>query len=80
MTAASGPSPATSLPVDGKAAPPRTNGELVFAAPWESRVFGMTMALIEGGAIAWPEFQTELVAEARRVSGIEPGPAAQAGL
>ena len=30
---------------DGPAAPPRRNGELVFAAPWERRLFGVTMAL-----------------------------------
>jgi nitrile hydratase accessory protein len=53
------------LPVAGPAAPPRSNGELVFAAPWESRLFGMTMALIESGAFAWREFQEELVAAIR---------------
>jgi nitrile hydratase accessory protein len=53
---------ATELPISGPAAPPRSNGELVFAAPWESRLFGMTMALIERGAFSWSEFQPELVA------------------
>jgi nitrile hydratase accessory protein len=52
----------TTLPIAGPAAPPRTNGELVFAAPWESRLFGMTLALIERGAFAWRDFQKELVA------------------
>ena len=33
------------LDVDGPAAPPRSNGELAFNAPWERRVFGVTMAL-----------------------------------
>jgi nitrile hydratase accessory protein len=55
----------TTLPIDGPAAPPRANGELVFAAPWESRLFGMTMALIERGAFAWSDFQPELVAAIR---------------
>ena len=31
----------------GAAAPPRSNGELVFEAPWESRSFGMAVALSE---------------------------------
>ena len=53
------------LPIDGPAAPPRSNGELVFAAPWESRLFGMTLALIESGAFAWRDFQDELVASIR---------------
>ena len=32
---------------DGPAAPPRANGELVFEAPWESRAFGIAVALVE---------------------------------
>ncbi len=31
--------------LDGRLSPPRDNGELVFAAPWERRAFGLTMAL-----------------------------------
>ena len=56
---------AAELPIDGPAAPPRANGELVFSEPWESRLFGMTMALIERGAFAWSDFQPELVAAIR---------------
>ena len=32
---------------EGPAAPPRANGELVFEAPWESRAFGIAIALVE---------------------------------
>jgi hypothetical protein len=35
------------LDADGAAAPPRRNGELVFEAPWQSRVFGLCAAIIE---------------------------------
>ena len=35
--------------VDGPAAPPRSNGELVFAEPWESRAFGVAVALARRG-------------------------------
>jgi hypothetical protein len=35
------------LDVDGPAAPPRRNGELVFDAPWQSRVFGLCAAIVE---------------------------------
>jgi hypothetical protein len=35
------------LDVDGVAAPPRRNGELVFEAPWQSRVFGLCAAVVE---------------------------------
>jgi nitrile hydratase accessory protein len=51
------------LDADGPAAPPRRNGELVFAAPWESRVFGVTLALHAAGAFAWEEFRRRLIAE-----------------
>jgi len=51
------------LDVEGPAAPPRRNGELVFAAPWESRLFGVTLALCEAGRFAWDEFRLLLIAE-----------------
>lgn len=35
------------LDVEGIAAPPRRNGELVFDAPWQSRVFGLCAAVVE---------------------------------
>jgi nitrile hydratase accessory protein len=50
------------LPVDGPAAPPRRNGELVFDAPWQTRLFGMTMALHESGAFEWEQFRQRLIA------------------
>ena len=49
------------LPEEGPAAPPRANGELRFAAPWESRIFGLTLALLDAGRFAWPEFQSRLI-------------------
>jgi nitrile hydratase accessory protein len=51
------------LDVTGAAAPPRQNGELVFEAPWERRVFGLTMALVERGAIEYARFREHLIAE-----------------
>jgi nitrile hydratase accessory protein len=50
------------LAIDGPAAPPRANGELLFAAPWESRAFGMAVSLYDAGAFAWPDFQAALIA------------------
>ena len=35
------------LDVDGPAAPPRSNCELVFEAPWQARAFGLAAAVIE---------------------------------
>ncbi|MGW7525989.1 nitrile hydratase accessory protein [Streptomyces sp. NPDC054783] len=49
------------MDIEGPAAPPRSNGELVFAEPWESRAFGMAVTLYEAGAFTWPEFQAALI-------------------
>lgn len=49
------------LDVEGPAAPPRSNGELVFAAPWEGRAFGLAMALVDAGAISYDTFRAELI-------------------
>jgi nitrile hydratase accessory protein len=50
------------LDIDSPAAPPRSNGELVFSEPWESRAFGMAVSLHEAGAFTWTEFQAALIA------------------
>jgi nitrile hydratase accessory protein len=50
------------LAIDGPAAPPRSNGELVFAEPWESRAFGMAVTLHDAGVFAWEQFQGALIA------------------
>jgi nitrile hydratase accessory protein len=60
------------LDIDGPAAPPRSNGELVFSEPWESRAFGMAVSLHEAGAFTWPEFQAALVA---RIAAWQSAPA-----
>lgn len=65
-TAPSGPR----LDVAGAAAPPRANGELVFAEPWESRAFGMAVALAEAGVLTWDGFRDALVA---RIAAWEAG-------
>ncbi len=49
--------------LDGEAALPRKNGELVFAAPWEGRVFGLAVLLSEKDAYAWNDFRERLVGE-----------------
>lgn len=55
--------PARLLDSCGPAAPPRDNGELVFAAPWESRAFGLALALSETGLIDWEDFRRALIRE-----------------
>jgi nitrile hydratase accessory protein len=51
------------LDASGPAAPPRDNGELTFAAPWESQAFGLALALHEAGLIDWEDFRQRLIAE-----------------
>jgi nitrile hydratase accessory protein len=50
------------LDVDGPAAPPRSNGELMFGEPWESRAFGLALALNDAGAFEWEDFRGQLIA------------------
>ena len=49
--------------MDGASALPRKNGELVFDAAWEARVFGMTISMHERQLFDWNEFRDELIEE-----------------
>lgn len=53
----------TTLDIDGPGAPPRANGELVFSAPWESRAFGLAVALNANGVFEWEDFRQALIAQ-----------------
>jgi nitrile hydratase accessory protein len=53
---------AAQLDLDGPGAPPRRNGELAFTAPWESRAFGLALALDAAGVIDWEAFRQQLMA------------------
>jgi len=48
--------------LEGRVSPPRDNGEIVFAAPWERRAFGLTIALCRSGACPWETFRRRLIA------------------
>ena len=52
--------------MSGEMALPRQNGELVFATPWEARIFGLAVALQESGVYEWREFSSALAAEIAR--------------
>lgn len=41
--------------------PPLENGELVFDAPWQGRVFAMAVSLAEAGVFEWPAMQAKLI-------------------
>ena len=47
--------------MEGRAALPRKNGELVFEEPWQGRVFGMAIALHERGLYDREEFRQALI-------------------
>ena len=47
----------------GPAALPRRNGELVFEAPWQSRAFGVAVALHDAGQMDFEVFRERLIAE-----------------
>ena len=49
--------------MDEQIALPRQNGELVFAAPWEARAFGIAVVLNEAGMYPWRDFSQGLAAE-----------------
>jgi nitrile hydratase accessory protein len=51
------------MELEGRQAPPMANGELVFDAPWQGRVFGMARALCESGLYDWDEFRACLIHE-----------------
>ena len=48
--------------LEGPVSPPRDNGEIVFAAPWERRAFGITIALSRAGRCDWEGFRQRLIA------------------
>lgn len=57
--------------LEGRVSPPRDNGEIVFAAPWERRVFGLTVALCRSDACEWESFRRRLI---RRIAEDETRP------
>ena len=47
--------------MDGAAALPRENGELVFAAPWQGRAFAVAVALVARLDLPWDAFRQRLI-------------------
>ena len=47
--------------LDGETAPPMANGEIIFEAPWQSRVFGMAQSLSQTAHYQWDEFRAYLI-------------------
>ena len=51
------------LQLGAEVAPPTENGELVFEAPWEARVFALAHHLCDAGLYNWDDFRDALIAE-----------------
>jgi len=49
------------MSLEGTIAPPMANGEIIFEAPWQSRVFGMARCLCEQGQFSWDDFRARLI-------------------
>jgi nitrile hydratase accessory protein len=47
--------------LEGPLSPPRQNGEIVFASPWERRLFGVTIAMCRAGRCDWEAFRQRLI-------------------
>jgi nitrile hydratase accessory protein len=47
----------------GHGALPRSNGELVFAAPWEGRALAMAIGVVKALDLPWDEFRSRLIDE-----------------
>ncbi|HEY3096162.1 MAG TPA: nitrile hydratase accessory protein [Acidimicrobiia bacterium] len=46
----------------GASALPRQNGELVFEAPWQGRMFGLALGVVRKLGLDWEEFRRRLIA------------------
>jgi nitrile hydratase accessory protein len=42
--------------------PPRLDGKLCFARPWQRQVFGVALALSKAGYFDWEDFRLKLIA------------------
>lgn len=63
MPASSNAPDARPADLPGDLALPRSNGELIFAEPWQARAFGIAVALNENGAYPWRDFHAGLALE-----------------
>ena len=60
------------LQLGAEVAPPTENGELVFEAPWEARIFALAHHLCDAGLFHWDEFRKALIAEVAQWDAAHP--------
>ena len=51
------------MELEGGLAPPMANGDLLFEAPWQGRVFGIARVLCEQGFFSWDDFRRSLISK-----------------
>ena len=56
----------TDLALQGETAPPMSNGEIIFEAPWQNRLFGIAEALCQQGYLNRETFRVYLIREIGR--------------
>ena len=54
----------------GAVAVPRSNGELIFDAPWQGRLFGLVVHMCQAGSFEWDDFKKHLI-EVIDASGVD---------
>lgn len=59
------------LPTEGKGAPPRDNGELLFSEPWEATAFGIAVGLSDQKSYEWEFFRQRLIEKIADANGCE---------
>jgi nitrile hydratase accessory protein len=47
--------------MQGPAAVPRDNGDIVFAAPWEARAFALAVGVVQRVDLPWDAFRLRLI-------------------
>lgn len=65
--------------MESEVALPRTNGELIFEAPWEARAFGMVVRLCESGVYPWDDFKERLIQAISRWACKDPAVDSESG-
>lgn len=59
------------VPLDGIAAIPRDNGEIIFNEPWEATAFGVAVTLTNQGSFTWESFRQQLIKAIEASNGCE---------
>jgi len=71
-------SPSDTLALAQSLIPERSDGEPLFHAPWEARIFALIVSLVRAGRLEWTTFQERLVRQIADRETAEPACGAEA--